>query len=1284
MRNLKLQSCQQLNIKGPEFKYYLLDPSESDKEIDSPLYAVTEFDLFEIKTSTGATKLITTVPGIVAAEYLALNNEICLATEGGEVLAVNPSTDAHEECTFCDVGLQLMAWSPDQEVAVFITKPGSVVVMTCTYDVITEYLLTEQCDPDNQFVNVGWGKKETQFHGTEGKIAAKRMSEFKPPTNTEQLPQDIQITWRADSAFFAVSFVSTEVGRMFKVFNKEGDLSYISERWNDLQPPIAWRPSGTWIAVPQLFPNKSTISLFEKNGLRHREIVLPFSLLDEPVQSLKWSNDSDILTIETMNKSTEKQLLYLYTIGNYHWYLKQVITFDKTNAVINYLWDQRIGEEKTLHVWLTNGTYLIYRWRLDFDRYERSGIVAVIDGKKLLLTDFSKAIVPPPMCSREIASEAYINGCAIGEGNHDDLQLCIYDVEDHIQLYCTDVSGSSLTFKKVSVLKRKENESKSYNSPLELTNMYWFDESRLVAYTNFGQNSNVCVLVLDLSTESYKVVNVLQLNSNAASSCVGYAKLSQFFVQSINGEIRQITLQNDNTLKLEKVYEHLEQASLRMEWHKAAASDSGCLISLLPNQRLYINGDLISGDVTSFCLAGNYLVYTKLTELNFVLLSIRKIVYTRNMERGGRLVTTIENDARVVLQMPRGNLEAISPRVLALEIMGELLDRFCYHEAFDMLRKQRINLNILCDHNMVRFVNNVHIFLRKIKNPHWLNLFLIDLQNEDFSKTMYASNYTADKQTYPEDFKIESKVTYLAALLCTHMAASGDERFRLPIITAYVKIGKLEQALQLVWQAKKEQSANIKSKPNEPLHEAPAEDALKYLLYLVDVNELYNVALGTYDFGLVLFVAQKSQKDPKEFLPFLNDLKKLDLNYRKFKIDEYLKRHEKALGHIVKCGTEKFDEALEFIKRHELYKEALKLYRYEGATYYNEEQENTLSKCLQQICLAFADHLRAKGELESASVMYERGGSVTQALLSAKNILDWRRVLMLAQRDGQDVAAIALSMVPALQEQGYYEIAHQLHKAYGANFKESLQCLLKGHLYLQAILEVRLNSKDTNLLEELVKPELLAYRKQLQEQLGDDENLFVEHKERLNEVRVLAQQKRDGLINFYENDIDEADLLSDTTSMRSSRYTGSSQGTGKTFRSSKNRRKHERKLLSLKPGNPFEDMALIDALYNQVIKLFNQQQQMRDTCKALIELHLDEMAAKLQTQYGQLLKLLQDSYDAIWTEEMVNAQAVPQYKPTPNTDYTQLQNEQRYGVLAPQKRFKPQVNLIDWKCEILA
>lgn len=1283
MRNLKLKSCKQLSAKVHNVKHILLNPNVSRKESDEIVHVVSDDKLYEVKTATGDIKEIAVVPGFVAAEYLALSNEICLATEAGEVLTVSPNSGVINECTFCDVGLENMSWSPDQEVVIFITKASTLVVMTCTYDVINEHMFKENYDPESQFVNVGWGKKETQFHGSEGKVAAKQKSDFKPPENVEKLPQNIEITWRADSSYFVVSFINMEVGRMFKIFNKEGQLTYISERLQGLQYPVAWRPSGNWIAIPQILPNKSTISLFEKNGLRHREITLPFEIEEEPIQSLRWSNDSDILSVETLDPTTEKQYIYLYTIGNYHWYIKQVLTFEKTDRIAHHCWDQRIGEEKTLHIWLKSGRYLIYRWHFDFDHFERSGLVAVIDGDKLLFTDFSKASPPPPMCSKEFHADAYINAVAITKTNDDELQLYIYDAKERIQLFHVISGAFSLSFDKICVLQRSELELRKHYTPsIELGNFFLLDQNHFVATVNNAEETTVFLFELSIESKIYRTINTLKLNSTAVCSCMGFDTLEQFFVQTLNGKVHQISVNTETSLQIDKVYQQLDHVALRMERYQTQSAQADCLISLLYNQRLYIDNELMADDVTSFCLAGNYLAYTKLTELNFILLSTRQHVYKRNMERGGRLVTTVVNDARVVLQMPRGNLEVICPRVLALEIIGQMLDQQRYREAFNMLRKQRINLNIICDHNMVDFVKNVDVFLKQITNPQWLNLFLNDLENEDFSKTMYASNYTAAQQTYPEGFKITTKVDYVCTLLYKYMSENDHERFRLPIITGYVKIGKVEQALLVVWQANKLQNVYARYVDDSML--GSAEEALKHLLYLVDVNELYNVALGTYDFGLVLYVAQKSQKDPKEFLPFLNELKQLEVNYRHFKIDQYLKRYDKALYNIAKCGHEKLDEALEFIDRHRLYKQGLKYYNLENGGDLTVSEKASRRKCYMRICLAYANHLRAENDLASASIMYERSGNLAQALLCSKHILDWRRVLILAQKDAKDVGTMALSMLPALLEQRQYQVAHELQKTYGTNFMEAIKYLVKGHLYFQAIMEVNLNSGEVELLEEYVKPELLAYVKQLQQQLSDDEIVFIAHKERLCDVRKLAQEKRDGLLNGDEEvDIDEADLLSDTTSMRSSRYTGSSKGTGKTFRSAKNRRKHERKLLSLKPGNQFEDIALIDALHNEVMKLVNQQEQVRDTCKALMELQMDEPASSLQKQYAQILTLLEDSFNTIWTEEMANVHTI-QYKPAPYTDYTQLQNEQRYALLAPHKRFKPQIDIIDWMCEILA
>ena len=49
------------------------------------------------------------------------------------------------------------------------------------------------------------------------------------------------------------------------------------------------------------------------------------------------------------------------------------------------------------------------------------------------------------------------------------------------------------------------------------------------------------------------------------------------------------------------------------------------------------------------------------------------------MERGSHIVTCVSDDTKLILQMPRGNLETIHPRALVLSTVRKLLDRpvFC-------------------------------------------------------------------------------------------------------------------------------------------------------------------------------------------------------------------------------------------------------------------------------------------------------------------------------------------------------------------------------------------------------------------------------------------------------------------------------------------------------------------------------------------------------------------------------------------------------------------------------
>lgn len=161
-----------------------------------------------------------------------------------------------------------------------------------------------------------------------------------------------------------------------------------------------------------------------------------------------------------------------------------------------------------------------------------------------------------------------------------------------------------------------------------------------------------------------------------------------------------------------------------------------------------------------------------------------------------------------------------------------------------------------------------------------------------------------------------------------------------------------------------------------------AKEALKYLLYMVDVNVLYDTALRMYDFDLVILVAENSQKDPKEYFPFLEELHNLEENYRKFKIDGHLKRYTSALKHLAKL-PDKVDECLAFTQKHGLYSLAMKLF-------------NCDSKEYKILSVAYGKYLMSKNKYREAGIMLVKGGNLEEALNAFKLALNWKDAILIA------------------------------------------------------------------------------------------------------------------------------------------------------------------------------------------------------------------------------------------------------------------------------------------------
>ncbi|XP_039439416.1 elongator complex protein 1 [Culex pipiens pallens] len=1224
---------------------------------DSSDYGVFRVD----RSGSSVAARLVSVPGeIVGLEHLALSDELCLATAAGEVMVVNLVGEdggrEPEEVTFCGGGLEAMGWSPEQEVVVFVDCTLNVVTMNSAYDPINEVSLQEDTFGDREFMSVGWGKKETQFHGSEGKGARTKKKEEPVEVDLGSLDRRVKISWREDGELFVVGFLGP-YGRAFKVFSKEGALQFTSEKCCGLEVALGWRPSGMWIATPQVLQDKYVVALFEKNGLKHREIELPFNRAEEAVEGLHWSNDSEVLIVRTFKTSTAKSCLYFYTIGNYHWYVKQYLEFDK--RILGVQWDAKYSEGRTLHVLLENGQYEVSRWDFAVDhstgqaRSDES-LVAVIDGPQVLLTNFRGVVVPPPMCGFTLKSDRQINGVGFlrnPEGPWDSNCFFVVDSTNKITFYQPEFTEG--TVRRLAGVKTLPKDLEL--GPGTFSHWLWLRNDLLIV----ADGSNFVKIFKIVET---KLEPQLSLEIGSPGDRIGC-------IESVSGNAALIELLTGQTFKLtlERGIGLEESTKLPEFCEQLRVHPTGKVYSLRNRQNLYANGVKIASDVTSIFLTERYLLFTTIAELKFVdVANGDAIVGDRRVERGSKLVVVVPKAARTVFQLPRGNLEAITPRVLTLCLVAEHLDGLEYHKAFDILRKERINLNLMVDHNPGLFLENLDRFLEEITNVNWLNLFISDLQNQDVCREMYGSNYAGREVPVIDGYSVETKIEQLCDRFLVAMnKAESNEAYILPKITCYVKKGLLEQALQVIWDLKKAQC-----------QEGAAEEALKYLLYLVEVNDLYNVALGMYDFGLVLFVATKSQKDPKEYLPFLNELKRFDEDYRKFRIDCHLKRFEKAIENISRYADDepKFQEALQLTIKHGLYPKAIVAYR-RHETYY------------QRICASYGDHLRQNAKQTDASLMYEKAGDYAQAIASARNAVDWGRCLRLARLAGyadDELRRLVQALLPAVQEAGEYRAAARLAKEYLKNDRQAVEILLKDHLFEEALLEA-----DGDLVDKVILPNLDEYLQTLIQKLQSEKEEFLKHKDRLLAVRVEKERRKAEPHHDEEDgrDVEDCDLYSDVSTVASSRHTSSSGRSGKSHRSSKNRRKHERKLLSLKQGNPFEDIALVDALHALVLRICgpDRQHHIRSVCKVAIELDRLGEAKTVQRDYGALFGLVRYSLDAIWIPEMVVPGSGQDVEATAQLtgDLTQVQNVQHYAMIKPHQRYKPDIQSISWQFEVL-
>ncbi|VCX30510.1 unnamed protein product [Gulo gulo] len=1261
---------------------------------------------------------------IVGIQDLLDQESVCVATASGDVILCNLSTCQLECVGSVASGISVMSWSPDQELVLLATGQQTLIMMTKDFEPIMEQQIHQDDFGESKFITVGWGRKETQFHGSEGRQAA-----FQVQMYESALPWDDhrpQVTWRGDGQFFAVSVVCPETGaRKVRVWNREFALQSTSEPVAGLGPALAWKPSGSLIASTQEKPNQQDIVFFEKNGLLHGHFTLPFLKDEVKVNGLLWNADSTVLAVwledlQREENCTLQTYVQLWTVGNYHWYLKQSLPFSTCgkSKLVSLMWDPVTPSR--LHVLCQGWHYLCYDWHWTTDRSSGENSsdmanVAVIDGNRVLVTVFRQSVVPPPMCTYRLLLPHPVNQVMFSAHPQKSNDLAILDASNQISVYkCGDSPSVDSTVKlgavggngfKVSLrtphLEKRykiqfENGEDQEVNPLKLSLLTWIQEDVFLAvsHSQSGAQSVIHHLTVapsetddehgQLSISSSVTVDgiIISLCCNSKTKSVALqlagGQILKYFWESPSLAVEP--WKNPGGFPVQFPYP-CTQTELAM------IGGEECVLGLSDRCRFFINDTEVASNITSFAVYGEFLLLTThshtcqcfcLRDASFNALHaglssslLSKGESLRKVERGSRIVTVVPQDTKLILQMPRGNLEVVHHRALVLSQIRKWLDKLMFKEAFECMRKLRINLNLIHDHNPKVFLENVETFIRQIDSVNHINLFFTELKEEDVTKTMYPPPVASAVQLSKDpDGK---KVDIVCDALRAAMESINPHKYCLSILTSHVK--KTTPELEIVLQKVHELQASAPPDPDA----VSAEEALKYLLLLVDVNDLYDHSLGTYDFDLVLMVAEKSQKDPKEYLPFLNTLKKMETNYQRFTIDKYLKRYEKAIGHLSKCGSEYFPECLNLVKDKNLYKEALKFYPSDSQQY-------------KDISIAYGEHLTQERLYEPAGLVFARCGAHEKALDAFLASGSWQQALCMAAQlnlTKDQLAGLGRTLAGKLVEQRKHSDAATVLEQYAQDYEEAVLLLLEGAAWEEALrLVYKYNRPDV--IETNIKPSILEAQKNYMALLDSQTATFSRHKNRLLVVRDLKERAQQVNLDDEVPQGQESDLFSETSSVMSGsdmsgKYSHSNSRI--SARSSKNRRKAERKKHSLKEGSPLEDLALLEALSEIVQSTEKLKDEVYHILKVLFLFEFDEEGRGLQKAFEDALQLMERSLPEIWTLTHQQNSATPVLGPdsTANSIMASYQQQKTsVPVLDAELFIPPKINKkAQWKLSLL-
>ncbi|KAL5992053.1 Elongator complex protein 1 [Asimina triloba] len=1194
---------------------------------------------------------------ITSMDYLMEKEAVIMGTLNGHLLLHNVDDNTAEVVGRVEGGVKSIASSPDGALLAVTAGLGQILVMTHDWEVLYETII-DAPELDNPIsADATNGSSNYQFEcSISWRGDAKYFATLSGVHNSSS-SQKLRI-WERDS----------------------GSLHAASESKAFMGASLDWMPSGAKVAA--VYDRRAdkkcpSIVFFERNGLERSSFSID-EPIDAMVEVLKWNCASDLLAAAVACK--EYDAIKIWSFSNNHWYLKQEIRHSKKDGVkfiwdptrplqlicwtlagkiisYNFVWTTAVTENSTALV-IDNSDILVTPlglslmpppmslFRMKFPNAVQDVSFFTNNSKNLLaasLSNGSLCVVELPLIetweqfeSKELSVEACHSNMELGTLRH------LVWLESHILLCVSHHKGIP------------ENDF-SYKEAVKHCSGYYFQEIELLCSENSIPSS------VTASGWHAKISKCFPLEEPVIGVAPNPVRKFSAFVQFFGGSIAEYSSISDIKVAsgvpcLQKLVSEMGFSS-SCPWMSAVPVFEDdrlkpLIFGLDGSGRLHVSGRVLCYNCSSFSFYSNttgvmqqaithlilatkqdFLFIVRINDILLQNLAMNFDNFNRGgkkswedygdsiyiWERGAKLVSVIHGDeAAVILQTGRGNLECIYPRKLVLFSIVNALVQTRFKDAILMVRRHRIDFNVIVDHcGWQAFLQCAEEFVRQVDNLGHITEFVCSLKNENVIETLYKNVITFPRPNHSKVSRLDARSKLSSVLLAIRKAleekiAESPAR-ELCILTTLARSQPpaLEEALKRIKVIREMELSGVDTSWRNSY--PSAEEALKHLLWLSDSEGVYEAALGLYDLNLAAIVALNSQKDPKEFLPFLQGLECMLPVIMQYKIDLRLHRYESALKHIFSAGEAHHEECMNLMKSKPLlFPLGLQLYA----------DDNKRSEIFE----AWGDHLSSEKCFDDAATAYLCCSSLQKALKAYRACGHWKGVFSVAgllKLGKEEVLQIANELCEVLQALGEPAEAARIAIEYCGDVSTGIGYFITAREWEEALRIGLLHGREELISEvknsamECAKTLISEYEEGL-EKVGKYLTRYLAVRQRRLLLAAKLQMEDKSMTDIDDDNASETSstfsgMSAYTTHLRFARTTKCSGTSVSSSSTSKTRgsRRQRNKGGKIRAGSPGEEIALVEHLKGMSLS-GGVQRELKSLMHALVMLGEGETAKKLQ------------------------------------------------------------------------